>query len=47
MVAGVVDWQSVALYEESLAAVGASDDTLRAELLAGLSCALYWSPHGP
>ena len=44
MVAGVVDWQAVALYEESLAAVGASDDTLRAELLAGLACALYWSP---
>jgi DNA-binding winged helix-turn-helix (wHTH) protein/tetratricopeptide (TPR) repeat protein len=44
MVMGVVDWQSVALFEESLAAVGGSDDTLRAELLAGLSRALYWSP---
>ncbi len=44
MVTGVVDWQSVTLYEESLVAVGGSDETLRAELLAGLACALYWSP---
>ncbi|HKC50817.1 MAG TPA: AAA family ATPase [Myxococcota bacterium] len=44
MVTGVVDWQSVGLYEESLAAVAANEETLRAELLAGLACALYWSP---
>ncbi|HXX47687.1 MAG TPA: AAA family ATPase, partial [Myxococcota bacterium] len=41
---GVVDWQAVALYEESLAALDPRDEKLRARLLAGLSCALYWSP---
>ncbi|MFI5316757.1 MAG: ATP-binding protein, partial [Myxococcota bacterium] len=44
MVTGVVDWQAVGLYEESLAGIAARDETLRAELLAGLACALYWSP---
>ena len=41
---GVVDWQAVALYEESLAAADPADQRLRAQLLSGLSCALYWSP---
>jgi len=40
---GVVDWQTVALYEESLAEAE-SDAPLRARLLSGLACALYWSP---
>jgi DNA-binding winged helix-turn-helix (wHTH) protein len=44
IVTGVVDWQAVALYEESLAAVGPGEGALRAELLSGLACALYWSP---
>ncbi len=44
IVTGVVDWQAVALYEESLAAAGDQDEGLRARLLSGLACALYWSP---
>ena len=44
IVTGVVDWQAVALYEESLAAVGPDEGALRAALLSGLACALYWSP---
>ncbi len=43
MVTGVVDRQTIALYEESLAALGDGADALRAELLSGLACALYWS----
>jgi len=39
---GVVDAQRVALLEEALAA--ARDEALRAQLLAGLANALYWSP---
>jgi DNA-binding winged helix-turn-helix (wHTH) protein len=44
IVTGVVDWQAVSLYEESLVSAPAGDLGLRAELLSGLACALYWSP---
>jgi tetratricopeptide (TPR) repeat protein len=43
IVMGVVDPQAVAIYEESLAAADPRDAKLRAELLSGLACALYWS----
>jgi tetratricopeptide (TPR) repeat protein len=44
MVTGMVDRSAVALYEESLASLPPANTALRAELLSGLACALYWSP---